>query len=73
MISNWILALASVFLPVIGSVVWFVRLEGRVNTIEEVNKLRHEDLKTFINTRFDAQGERLSRIERALNGALKKE
>lgn len=60
--------------------VWGLRLEGRVNTSEQ----RFEDLKELIEAKFDGLDEkqkvihenadnRLARIERALNGHLRKD
>lgn len=47
----------AVGVPVIGFIVWLVRLEGRINTGEVVTKSIREDV-TYIR----------DRIDRALNG-----
>jgi sensor domain CHASE-containing protein len=43
--------------PIIGAIVWFVRLEGRVNTQSELHQQLRADV-TYIR----------SRIDEALNG-----
>jgi hypothetical protein len=52
---------------VVGGLIWALRLEGKVNLQEQ----RSTDLKELINERFDHTDERLSRIERSLNGYLR--
>lgn len=52
---------------VVVGIVWGVRLEGKVNLQEQ----RTTDLKELINSRFDNTDDRLKRIERSLNGALR--
>lgn len=54
----------------VGSIIWGLRLEGRVNTIDQLEKQKSEDLKELFNTRFNAMDQRLERIERSLNGSL---
>mgnify|MGYP001568286930 CR=1 FL=1 len=53
---------------VIGTIVWMVRLEGRVNQADT----RIDGLKELINQRFDDlienSNSRLDRIERSMNG-----
>ena len=50
----------------VAATVWFVRLEGRVNVLDQ----RFLDLKELIEQRFDAIDARLERIERhVLNGS----
>lgn len=56
---------------IIGTVVWGIRLEGKVDK----EYVRTDDLKELINTKIDLMNlhvcQRLDRIERALNGSLK--
>lgn len=52
----------------VGTIVWAIRLEAKVNTQERLQTQKHQDLKELINVRFDAIGNRLDRIEKALNG-----
>lgn len=47
----------AVGLPAIGVVIWLIRLEGRVNTQDTINKQVRDDL-TYIR----------GRIDKALNG-----
>lgn len=73
LIGTGIMALTSF----VGLVVWLTRLDGKVQevtkSVENEVKLtdqKHQSLKELIETRFDAQDNRLIRIERALNGNL---
>ena len=52
----------------LGVIIWALRLEGRVNEQD----IKHASLKELIETKFDNMDDRLERIERALNGALKR-
>ena len=52
----------------IGGIVWGIRLEGQVKLQDQ----KIMDFKDLINTRFDDTANRLERIERALNGNLRK-
>ena len=54
---------------IVGIIVWAVRLEGRINTADQ----KHLDLKELIEAKFEGLDNRLERIERALNGALRRE
>lgn len=61
----------------VTSVIWGLRLEGRVNTTQqqivdhkELNKERESGIKELINAKFDGTDARLDRIERAMNGRL---
>ena len=49
---------------VIGAVVWAVRVEGRVNTLESM----HNDLKELFDSKLDDIKDRLVRIEKSING-----
>ena len=53
----------------LGVLGWAYILHGRVSRLEG----RYEALTCMIKTRFDATDKRLDRIERALNGHLKRE
>lgn len=62
----------------IGSIVWGLRLEGRVNAAsqkiedkDEVYNTKVNGLRDLINTQFSGVDNRLERIERALNGSIK--
>jgi hypothetical protein len=48
----------------VGTVVWAIRLEGRVNAAE----VRATDLKELIESKFDDLDTRLDRMERSMNG-----
>ena len=58
---------------VLAGIVWAVRLEGRIDRAE----LKSDDLKEFLremmDTKFGMVEYRLERIEKSLNGALKRE
>jgi hypothetical protein len=63
---------------IVASVVWGLRLEGRVNTTqqkitdsERLSAVQTEGLERLLEAKFDAVDDRLARIERALNGSLK--
>ena len=53
----------------LGSIIYAIRLEGRVNTEAQ----KQIDLKELINTKLDSIDQRLGRIEQAMNGALRKD
>lgn len=62
---------------IVASVVWGLRLEGRVNTTqqqivdkEKFDNARNEAMKELLETKFDSVDDRLERIERALNGSM---
>jgi len=55
----------------VGTIIWGLRLEGEVRTAKALTDQRHEDLKELINAKFDFAGQRLERIEKALNGKLR--
>jgi hypothetical protein len=56
---------------------WAAQLHSRVSVLEKGDadaeqnlKDKFEDLKELINVQFNAQGQRLDRIERSMNGHL---
>jgi hypothetical protein len=53
----------------IGIIAWAFRISNRVTKVEVV----HEGLKELITVRFDAQDARFERLEKQLNGHLRKE
>ena len=62
---------------VVASVIWGLRLEGRVNATqqkiadkEETYLTKMAGIKELINSKFDGVDSRLERIERTLNGSL---
>ena len=62
---------------VVASVIWGLRLEGRVNAIqqkiadkEETYLSKMAGIKELISSKFDSVDSRLERIERSLNGSL---
>lgn len=57
---------ASTFIAILG---WGLGIEPRI----QVLKVKQEDLKELIINKFDDQSKRLDRIERALNGALRRD
>jgi hypothetical protein len=61
-----------IFSLAVATIVWSIRLEGRVNTTERLSDQRFSDLEKLLNAKFDAVGDRLERIERTLNGTLTK-
>lgn len=54
---------------VFGVLVWAIRLEGRVNMSDQKDLA----LKELIDSKFDAINDRLDRIDRSLNGHLRKD
>jgi len=58
--------LGTTFLAVIG---WTIQLGTRVSVTES----KYEDLLVLIDSKFEDLDKRLERIERAMNGYLKKE
>lgn len=52
---------------VIAIIGWAIRLESRVSVQDQ----KHLALKELIESRFDETSDRLDRIERVLNGALR--
>ena len=51
---------------VIGSIIWGIRLEGRVSTDDQ----KVTDLKELLISKLDSIDNRLSRIEKSYNGHL---
>ena len=49
---------------IIGAIVWTVRVEGRVNTLESM----HNDLKELFDSKLNDIKDRLVRIEKSING-----
>jgi hypothetical protein len=48
---------------------WIVNVSGRVAALEA----QFCDIKTLINARFDSSDARLERVERSMNGFLKRD
>ena len=57
------------FTQAVGVIVWSVRQEGKIKLQDQ----KIVDLKELINARFDASDTRLERIERSLNGSLRRD
>jgi hypothetical protein len=59
-------------LTVVGVIVWGIRLEGRVNTLQALREQSSADLEKLLDVKFQGIVERLTRIEnkqdRAANG-----
>ena len=56
---------------VIGSIGWLFVSHTEVKSSVSVLKQRDEDYTTIMNAQFNSVNQRLDRIERAMNGALK--
>ena len=56
--------LLSIGVILIGAIVWAVRVEGRVNTLESM----HNDLKELFDSKLNDIKDRLVRIEKSING-----
>lgn len=61
-----ITAITSLFVGVFGIIVWALRLEGRVNTVEKLSDQKSADLDKFLTAQFDDVKGRLDRIENAI-------
>ena len=56
--------LLGIAVMLIGAIVWTVRVEGRVNTLESM----HNDLKELFDSKLNDIKDRLVRIEKSING-----
>lgn len=57
----------------VATVIWGVRLEGRVNTQEQLTDQRFDGIKELLEAEFKSISQRLDRIERSMNGRLHRE
>ena len=71
---NFLFTLVSAL--VIWIFAWANRLQTQISSVSgraDIIEQKHIDLKELLNTRFDSVDQRLGRIERSLNGNLRKE
>jgi F0F1-type ATP synthase delta subunit len=52
----------------VGALAFVFRLEGRVITNEKLTEQKFEDLKEFINERFNSQSKQISEVKEIING-----
>lgn len=56
----------------VAVVAWVFQMNTKVNVIEQKHEDFKESLEKLIDAKFEAVADRLERIERALNGSLRR-
>ena len=56
---------------IVGIVGWVFHTNSKVNVIDQKHEDFKESLKELIDSKFEAVGDRLERIEKVLNGTMR--
>lgn len=70
--DEWVKVVAGVGLPMLGGIIWIVRLEGRLNTHEGICTQRYENLLDHHAEnvrRLDAIGDQLDELRQLVAAA----